>query len=409
MTAGTGATGGKKAVANLKGDKVAVELHEKFAQVEEEMENFFVEREEVIHGLTLAMLSESNILLLGPPGVAKSLSVRDWISHVVTGEGDSHAKYFEWLLTKFSTPEEIFGPFSIKALSEEDRFTRITVNKLPECHIAFLDEIFKCNSGLLNSLLPVLNERVFHNDGVAHDLPLLTVVGASNEIPDTDDGLEALFDRFLLKFMVKPIQEETNFKEMILSGKPESTVQITLQDIKDAVVEISKVEINEGMADVLLKLRRKLSHAGIFPTDRTYNVCTRILKAEAFLNGRISVAEDDFDVLRHVLWTDPKDERAVWTIILDEISPEKGKIVSLYEDACEVANATLNEKNSKKRVEKGIDTAAKLKEIKKKIGKHIDAMEKKGKDIKDVRKIDAQINALLGRVFTENCGIDAEL
>ncbi len=396
---------GKKLVDAKSGEA----LHEIFIKVEEEMQDFFVEREEVIHGLTLAMLSESNILLLGPPGVAKSLTVRNWRDHISTEKGTAHAQYFEWLLTKFSTPEEIFGPFSIKALSEQDRFSRITVNKLPEAHIAFLDEIFKCNSGLLNSLLPVLNERVFHNDGIACDIPLLTVVGASNEIPDTDDGLDALFDRFLLKFMVKPIQEETNFKEMILSGTPDAPTQVTLADINNARAMVKAVEINEGMADVLLKLRRKMAHAAIFPTDRTYNVCTKILKAEAFLNGRTSIVEDDFDVLRHVLWTDPKDERAVWTIILDEISPEKGKIVALYEDACEVANATLNEKNSKKRVEKGIDTAAKLKEIKKKISKHIEAMEKKKKDTKDVRKIDAQINNLLSRVFTENCGIDAEL
>lgn len=169
-----------------------MQLYEKFNSIEEELQEFFVEREEVLHGLAVAMLSETNILLLGPPGTAKSMSVRAWRDHIVASKGtgkktDEGAKKFEWLLTKFSTPEEIFGPYSIKALSEEDRYSRITVNKLPECHLAFLDEIFKCNSGLLNALLPVLNERVFHNDGIAHKIPLLTVVGASNEIPDQDE------------------------------------------------------------------------------------------------------------------------------------------------------------------------------------------------------------------------------
>jgi MoxR-like ATPase len=165
-----------------------MKLYEKFQKVEEELNSYFVEREEILHGLALAILSESNILLLGPPGIAKSLAVRAWRSHI---EG---AKYFEWLLTKFSTPEEVFGPLSLRAL-EEDRYSRITANKLPEAHFAFLDEIFKCNSGLLNSLLPVLNERIFHNDGKAHKLPLLCVISASNEIPDSEDGLDALIKK----------------------------------------------------------------------------------------------------------------------------------------------------------------------------------------------------------------------
>ena len=379
-----------------------MQLHEKFRKIEDELNDYFVEREEVLHGLTLAMLSENNILLLGPPGIAKSLAVREWRNHI---EG---ANYFEWLLTKFSTPEEVFGPLSLKAL-EEDRYSRITFNKMPEAHFAFLDEIFKCNSGLLNSLLPVLNERKFHNDGVAHTIPLLTTVGASNEIPDSEDGLEALFDRFLLKFMVKPIQEESNFKKMITSKIPNPQLVLSLEEIDQARAMVKEVEINEGMADVLIKLRRKMSHQGIFPTDRTYNTATRILRAEAFLNGRDTIAEDDFDVLRHVLWTDPKDEKAVWSIILDQISPEKGKIITLFENAQEVANATLNEKNTKKRVEKGIDTAAKLKDIKKKISQHIQAMEKKKKDVREVRKYDQQVNELLARVFTESCGIDPNM
>lgn len=152
-----------------------MKLYEKFAKIEEELNSYFVERAEVIHGLILAILSGSNMLLLGPPGVAKSLAIRTWQEHI------KDTKYFEWLLTKFSTPEEIFGVISLKAM-EDDRFSRITRGKLPEAHVVFLDEIFKCNSGMLNSLLPILNEKIFHNDGKAHKIPLLTTVGASNEI-----------------------------------------------------------------------------------------------------------------------------------------------------------------------------------------------------------------------------------
>jgi len=376
-----------------------MQLFEKFNKIEGELNSYFVEREEVLHGLALAILSENNMLLLGPPGVAKSMIIRAWKNHI------SDAEKFEWLLTKFSSPEEVLGPLSLKALAE-DRYSRITVHKLPEAHFAFLDEIFKCNSGLLNSLLPVLNERIFHNDGKVVDIPLLTVVGASNEIPDTDDGLDALFDRFLLKFMVKPIQEEGNFKQMLMTKAPPPEVMLSIAEIHEAKAMVDAVEINEGMADVLIKLRRSLAGKGLHATDRTYNTAMKILKAEAFLQGRDQLIEDDFDILSNVLWTDPKDERPVRSIILDQISPEKGKIVSLYEKALEVANETLNEKDKKKKVEKGIDTAAKLKEIKKSISKHIKAMEAKKKDTREVKRYDFKVNELLGRVFSESCGID---
>ena len=207
--------------------------------------------------------------------------------------------------------------------------------------------------------------------------------------------------------MVKPIQEESNFKQMLSSDEPKPALKISLAEINKARVKTQKVEINEGMNDLLIKLRRKFAHQGIFPTDRTYNTCTRILKAEAFFNGRNAVNEDDFDVLRHVLWTDPKDERPVWSIILDQISPEKGKILTLFEEALETANATLKEKDDKKKVEKGIDTATKLKEVRKKILKLIGEMEKKKKDTTEAIVIEQKVNELLSRVFTESCGIDA--
>jgi MoxR-like ATPase len=206
--------------------------------------------------------------------------------------------------------------------------------------------------------------------------------------------------------MVRPIQEESNFKQMILNNPKTPNTLLTLEEIDEARGASNKVEVNSGMADLLIKLRRKLIHEGIFATDRTYNTAIKILKAEAFLNGRDSVQEDDFDILKNVLWTNPDDEKKVWSVIMDETSPEKGKILSLFEDAQEVAFATLSEKDKKKRMEKGIDTATKLKEIKKKITEHIKEMEAKKKDTKEVRKYDKQVNDLLSRVFTESCGID---
>ncbi len=372
-----------------------MQLHEKFGAILEELSSHFVEREEVLRGLIIATLADANMLLLGPPGTAKSESVVSWIYHI------QGARSFEWLLNKFSTPEEILGPYSVKLLGEEDRYSRITVNKLPEADIAFVDEIFKCNSGLLNTMLPILNERKFYNDGKPNKLNLLSVVGASNEIPDSEDGLEALYDRFLLKYMVRPIQEDSNFEAMLMNGEYKPEVIITFKEIEKSRESVKKVQINKGMAGILIKLRRSLQAHGIFPTDRTYNTCLKLLKAEAFLAGRDSVEEQDFDVLRHVLWSDPKDEKPVWTIILNQISPEKSRILSIYEEAKELADGALGENDARKRSEKGIEAATKLKDLKTQISEGIEKMRAQKKDIREVAEVENRVNDMLAKIFKE--------
>ncbi|HET9627445.1 MAG TPA: AAA family ATPase [Kofleriaceae bacterium] len=151
------------------------------------------ERKDVIDGALAAVLARAHVLLLGPPGTAKSALVR-CLAQMFGGS------YFERLLTKFSTPEELFGPISLQGLAK-DRFVRITTGELPEVEFAFVDEIFKWNSAVLNALLSMIDERVFHNDGAPVRYPLVSLFAASNELAESKD-LEALFDRFLLRFDV---------------------------------------------------------------------------------------------------------------------------------------------------------------------------------------------------------------
>ena len=136
----------------------------KLSSIREELNHLFLERTDLIDGSLCALLSASHILVIGPPGTAKSM-LADELCRRIEG-----ADYFQWLLTKFSTPEEIFGAVSLKGL-EQDDYRRVTDHKLPEAHIAFLDEIFKANSSILNALLTVINERVFHNGRAARQRP----------------------------------------------------------------------------------------------------------------------------------------------------------------------------------------------------------------------------------------------
>src|SRR3954468_4394433 len=142
-------------------------MNQSLNQLRTELNARFPERREIIDGALCAVLAKEHVLLLGPPGTAKSALVRA-IAQAFDGT------YFERLLTKFSTPEELFGPISLKAL-EQDRFARVTVGKMPEADFAFVDEVFKANSAILNALLSVVNERIFHNDGAPMQCPLVSL------------------------------------------------------------------------------------------------------------------------------------------------------------------------------------------------------------------------------------------
>jgi len=236
------------------------------------------------------------MLMIGPAGTAKSaLSVE--LAKIVKG-----TTYFQWLLTRFSTPEEVFGPLSLKEL-EKGVYKRVTATKMPEAHLVFLDEIFKANSAILNSLLTLINERLFYNDGSPVQVPLMSVIGASNEYPEEGEGLEALFDRFLLRFEIDFIADETNFVAMMKGvGQTQEVPSITLEELTELQLLTAKVIIPDEVYEALSKIRVELRDEGIRPSDRRFKQSLSVLQAKALLNQRQVVNVDDIEILENALW-----------------------------------------------------------------------------------------------------------
>jgi len=282
---------------------------QKLHEIKSALNKKFFERENEVEGILVAILSRQHMLMIGPAGTAKSALAVE-LTKIVEG-----TSYFQWLLTRFSTPEEVFGPLSLKDL-EEGVYKRNTTSKMPEAHLVFLDEIFKANSAILNSLLTLINERLFYNDGHPIEVPLISVIGASNEYPEEGEGLEALFDRFLLRFEIDFIAEESNFVSMMKDeGEDVETPKMHLDELIQLQNMADKVKIPDEVYETLSTIRRELQDEGIQPSDRRFKQSLSILQARALINQRESVQIEDIAILENALWETLDQKEAVCTIV----------------------------------------------------------------------------------------------
>lgn len=317
-------------------------LKPRFDAIRRELEQKFLAKEEIIRLMLIASIAGEHMVLIGPPGTAKSAVIRSFAKLV-------DAKYFEYLLTRFSEPNELFGPVDIQGF-RQGTYRRVTTGMLPEAEVVFLDEAFKANSAILNSLLTLLNERRFNNGSTVVKVPLISLFAASNEVPSSDN-LDAIFDRFLLRvhsdnldsyhfheLMNKGLAlEKASSREEIMEASaarlaaqsaaaggpvppplPTTKALLSAADLHTCRrALLDRVEFPEEFLATYKGLCFQLRGEGITLSDRRVVRLLKLFAASAFLDGRTKVHEGDLFILRHT-WNN-LDQREILDDVVEPI------------------------------------------------------------------------------------------
>ena len=337
---------------------------ERFKQLLGEMNRGIYEKETEISLSLLAALAGESIILLGPPGVSKSMVARQ----LKTAFRD--AQSFEYLMSRFSTPDEIFGPVSIQKLKTSDTYERAMEGYLPTVDVVFLDEIWKAGPAIQNTLLTVINEKIFRNGNREMHLPLKLLVAASNELPAKGEGLEALWDRFVIRIESRPIKLEKNFRAMLLDSHADflgptdftdstdfsgftgglghadfadnadfSDLKITSEEYAEWTECIDKIGVKIEVLDAISAIRKSLravnvdeaaERRNIYVSDRRWKNIVRLLRTSAFMQDREEVDICDLLPIYHCLWQEPEERDAIRNIVIRALfSPFADKLVEM--------------------------------------------------------------------------------
>ncbi len=336
-------------------------VNEQIKMLLSQMSEGIYEKEQIVAMALLSAVAGESIFLLGPPGTAKSLVSR----RLKLAFKD--AESFEYLMSRFSTPDDIFGPVSISLLKNEDKYERVVDGYLPTATIAFLDEIWKAGPAIQNSLLTVINEKIFQNGNKTIQLPMKALIAASNELPAEEEGLEALWDRFLIRMVSDNIKTESTFYKMIRQQRlpiievPKKYI-ITNKQYQEWQDKLMDVKIPDTICQIVTNIRKRLAEVSkqedgtpmdYYVSDRRWKKCFHLMQTSAFLNGRNTIDVTDVVILFHCLWNKAELIPNIIDIVGSSITAPITNQLTTIEKSCEKA---LNQKQSEDKKQQDTDS-----------------------------------------------------
>lgn len=314
-------------------------IQQRVQQIIAEQNATIKQREDVIHGLWVARVANQHLLLLGPGGTGKSMLVRDAVSHI------DDAVHFETALDETTDPGQVFGPPDIPAMVKEGKNRRVVTGMLPEATDAFVDEIFNGNSPVLHSLMPIMNERIFHNNGMPSDVPLRSLYAGTNKL-NADSDLAAFFDRLHIRFAVDYVKSRNDQADMIgdaigrmaMHGRGTATsiaatkTMVTLAELDQAHTESLNLNVDQAVMDMFLDLAAELRAEGVHISDRRKVEGMAAVLANAWIRGHEDVKAIDLDILASMWWIVQDQVDTVQKIVLAAANPGERAAVELLEE-----------------------------------------------------------------------------
>jgi MoxR-like ATPase len=330
----------KKKEKNNRGDMTLAKLQ----SIEEELNQIFLDRVTLIRLGLIGLLINQHLFIVGPPGTGKTLLAKTLTERI---EG---ARFFHTILGKTTMPEEVLGSADLQEL-QQGRFKRDTTNMLPEANVALIDEVGKGSSMIRNTMLELMNERMFTNGGVKQYAPLVTMFGCSNELLDKEEDA-AFWDRFLLRCEVGQL-EGASMKQLLMdkvnrNGFVASATTITLDELAKAQEEVAKIAIDEDMIEALVTIQKELIKEGFQVSTRKMTQVIAVLKADTYLAGDTTVGDDALISLAYCFWDSPKDIDVLRRIMSEQGDPIMKELGLILESAKEEVRRVYIDENTVK-------------------------------------------------------------
>lgn len=341
----------------------------KLLNVLNEINDLNFERAEIAWSMVVALISQQHLLMVGPGGTAKSKIVRDLVARI-TG-----ANYFEVALDETSTPDQVLGPPDIKTMVEEGKTRRVPDGMLPTAHVAFIDEFFNGNGPVLHSIMPILNERIFHNNGKPVVTSLLAAFMGTNKL-NADQDQAALWDRVHIRHQVGYVKDRDNLTDLLRAAMerqvstyaPPEPTTVSLDDLRQAHDEAMQLPVNDVAMGTYLDLIEALAHQGVEVSTRRQVEGLKAVVANAWLSGHDEVKVGDLGIIQHMFWSNQDDITKVKAAVLTACNPGEKKALELLDDLQQLVDEykKAGELDQMKRNNIGVD-------LFKKTGKIMDA------------------------------------